>query len=191
MVVHKDNTVQIVPTLGLPVVLKRPDSAFSAGVVKAADETALAACLDEFFETSELVVAQSYVPSEFDWRVGVLDRRPLYAARYHMARGHWQIQKAEGGNRRRYGKVDVVPLAEAPRGAVDVAVRAANLIGDGFYGVDVKEIGGRFLVMEVNDNPNVDSGYEDAELKDELYLAVMRVFADRLDRQSRRKERSS
>ncbi|MGE3191132.1 MAG: RimK family protein, partial [Vicinamibacterales bacterium] len=55
MVVHKDNTAQVVPTLGLPVVLKRPDSAFSAGVVKAADEAALARCLAEFFETSELV----------------------------------------------------------------------------------------------------------------------------------------
>lgn len=188
MIVHRDNIAQVSATLGFPVVLKRPDSAFSQGVIKAADEAELAACLERFFETSELVVAQAFVPSTFDWRVGVLDRRPLYAARYHMARGHWQIQKSEGGDRRRYGKVDVVPLEEAPRRAVDLAVRAAGLIGDGFYGVDVKEVAGRFLVMEVNDNPNVDAGNEDAVLKDDLYLAVMRVFADRLDRQARRRE---
>ncbi|MGE3276651.1 MAG: RimK family protein [Vicinamibacterales bacterium] len=190
MIVHKDNRTKVGTTLGFPVVLKRPDSSFSAGVVKAADEAALAACLDDFFETSELVVAQAYVPSTFDWRIGVLDRRPLYAARYHMARGHWQIQKAEGGDRRRYGQVEAVALDDAPRGAVDLAVRAANLIGDGFYGVDVKDVGGRFMVMEVNDNPNVEAGYEDVQLKDELYLAVMRVFAERLDRQSRWKERT-
>jgi glutathione synthase/RimK-type ligase-like ATP-grasp enzyme len=68
---------------------------------------------------------------------------------------------------------------------VEVAVRAASLIGDGLYGVDVKEIDGRFLVMEVNDNPNVEGGYEDAVLKDELYNAIMRVFVERLDRQGR------
>jgi glutathione synthase/RimK-type ligase-like ATP-grasp enzyme len=54
--------------------------------------------------------------------------------------------------------------------------------------VDVKEINDRFLVMEVNDNPNINAGCEDALLKDELYLTVMRVFADRLDRQSQKRE---
>jgi glutathione synthase/RimK-type ligase-like ATP-grasp enzyme len=185
MVVHKDNVDAVVPALGLPVVLKQPDSAFSKGVVKAADEAELAEHLARFFEVSELVVAQAFVPSTFDWRVGVLDRRALYAARYHMARGHWQIQQSDGATRRRYGKVEAVPLEAAPVGAVEVAVRAASLIGDGLYGVDVKEIDGRFLVMEVNDNPNVEGGYEDAVLKDELYNAIMRVFVERLDRQGR------
>lgn len=188
MIVHRDNVAQVGLALGFPVVLKRPDSAFSQGVVKAADEGSLETRLERYFETSELVVAQAFVPSTFDWRVGVLFRRPLYAARYHMAKGHWQIQKSEGGRRRRYGKVDVVPLEDAPAGVVDIAVRAAGLIGDGFYGVDVKEVDGQFLVMEVNDNPNVDAGNEDAVLKDDLYLAVMRVFAQRLDRQARQRE---
>ncbi len=183
MIVHRDNTAQIVPTLGLPVVLKRPDSSFSKGVVKADDDASLTRHLDDFFATSELVVAQAFVPSTFDWRIGVLDRRPLYAARYHMARGHWQIQKSDGGVRHRYGRVENVPLEAAPAEAVDVAVRAAGLIGDGLYGVDVKEVGDRFLVMEINDNPNIDAGDEDLVLRDELYLAIMRVFADRLERQ--------
>ena len=59
--------------------------------------------------------------------------------------------------------------------------RAANLIGEGFYGVDVKETGGGLVVMEVNDNPNVDAGCEDAVLGDKLYLAVMDWFRQRLD----------
>jgi glutathione synthase/RimK-type ligase-like ATP-grasp enzyme len=184
MIVHRDNARQVAATLGLPVVLKRPDSAFSHGVVKASDETTLAAYLDEFFETSELVVAQAFVPSTFDWRIGVLDRRPLYVARYHMARGHWQIRSGGGGSRDRYGKVEPVPLGRVPQGAVDAAVRAAGLIGDGLYGVDVKEVDGRFLVVEVNDNPSIEAGYEDALLRDDLYRAVMQVFLERLERQT-------
>jgi len=185
MVVHRDNVDAVVPALGLPVVLKQPDSSFSKGVVKASDEAELARYLDQFFESSELVVAQAFVPSDFDWRVGVIDRKPLFAARYHMAKGHWQIQQKKSEKRSSYGKVEAVSLEAAPAGAVELAVRAAGLIGNGLYGVDIKEVGGRFLVMEINDNPNIEAGYEDTYLKDDLYLAVMQVFADRLDRQSR------
>jgi glutathione synthase/RimK-type ligase-like ATP-grasp enzyme len=64
---------------------------------------------------------------------------------------------------------------------VSLAERAASLIGDGFYGVDVKERQGSALVIEINDNPNVEAGCEDAVLKDELYLSVMRWFRKRLD----------
>jgi hypothetical protein len=40
--------------------------------------------------------------------------------------------------------------------------------------------------MEVNDNPTVEAGVEDAVLGDELYLAVMRVMYARLERRGRR-----
>ena len=105
-----------------------------------------------------------------------------------MARGHWQIQKSDGPTRRQYGKVESVPITSAPAGAVAVAVRAAGLIGDGLYGVDVKEVDGKFLVIEVNDNPNIDAGCEDAAMGEALYQTVMQVFLDRLERQSRRAE---
>jgi glutathione synthase/RimK-type ligase-like ATP-grasp enzyme len=131
-----------------------------------------------------VVVAQGFVSSTFDWRIGILDRRPIYAARYHMARGHWQIQKSGDNDKRRYGKVEAVALSEAPAEAVSVAVRAADFIGDSLYGVDVKDVDGRYLVVEINDNPSIEAGYEDAILRDELYTIIMQSFVDRLDRQS-------
>lgn len=182
MIAHKGNAAALGAALGYPCVLKQPDSSFSAGVVKAADASELERYLEEFFEESDLVVAQEFTPSAFDWRIGVLDGRPLYVCKYHMARGHWQIQKAEGAHRRSYGKVETLLVEDAPKEAVEIGVRAARLIGRGLYGVDVKEIDGRFLVMEVNDNPNIDSGCEDKLLRDELYLTIMRDFRDRLDR---------
>ena len=140
LVVHRDNAAEAGRVLGFPVVLKRPDSSFSLGVVKAETASQLAARLDEFFETSELVVAQEYLPSGFDWRIGVLDGQPLFACRYHMAKGHWQIQKVvEHSGRRRYGKVETLAVRDAPARVVTLGVRAANLIGRGLYGVDIKE----------------------------------------------------
>ena len=187
MIVHKDNARQVAQVLGFPCVLKQPDSSFSAGVVKASNEAELQDYLAAFFAKSELVVAQEYAPSSFDWRVGVLDGRALYVCKYHMARGHWQIQKS-GPKRRVYGKVETLAVENAPPGAVELAVRAANLIGHGLYGVDVKELDGRFVVMEINDNPNIEAGCEDKLLKDELYLTIMQSFRSRLDRRGQTTE---
>lgn len=185
IIVHKDNADTVVAELGFPCVLKRPDSSFSMGVVKASNPAELARHLDDFFRKSELVVAQEYVPSAFDWRIGVLNGKSLYACRYFMARGHWQVQKAEAGNKRRYGKVETIPVEDAPAEAVRLAEKSAALIGDGLYGVDIKEIDGRFLVMEINDNPSIDSGVEDTVLKDELYNRIMRTFLERIELRGR------
>jgi glutathione synthase/RimK-type ligase-like ATP-grasp enzyme len=183
LIVHRDNVDEVGPVLRFPVVLKRPDSSFSRGVVKAETPGQLAERLDEFFEDSELVVAQEYVPSSFDWRVGVLDGRALFACRYHMAKGHWQIQKVvEHSGRRRFGKVETLSVDDVPEVA-GLAVQAANLIGKGLYGVDIKQADGRLLITEINDNPNIDAGCEDAVLKDDLYLTIMQTFYDRLERQ--------
>jgi glutathione synthase/RimK-type ligase-like ATP-grasp enzyme len=181
VVAHGGNAEEIADTVGLPCVLKRPDSSFSQGVVRVETRDQLRVQLGEFLRDSELAVAQAFTPSTFDWRIGVLGGAPLFACRYHMARGHWQIVATGAAGRRRYGRVEAVALCEAPSGAVEIAVRAASKIGDGFYGVDVKEVNGGFLVMEVNDNPNVEAGYEDAVLGDRLYLAVMDWFRQRLD----------
>jgi glutathione synthase/RimK-type ligase-like ATP-grasp enzyme len=167
--------------MAFPCVLKQPDSAFSIGVVKAEDEEDFREKLNGLFEKSDLVIAQEFMQSEFDWRIGILDRRPLYACKYYMARGHWQICNWNGAHSRRFGKSDCLPLEEVPPAVLQTALKAANLIGDGLYGVDLKEIGGRVVVIEVNDNPSIDSGVEDVVLKGDLYDAVIRSIIRRIE----------
>ena len=75
-----------------------------------------------------------------------------------------------------------MPLEAAPRQAIRIALKAANLIGDGLYGVDLKQVGRTFFAIEVNDNPNIDSGVEDRVLKAELYERIMRVLLQRIER---------
>ena len=98
-----------------------------------------------------------------------------------MARGHWQIVTTEPTGQRRYGRVEAIPLDQVPAEALDIATRAARLIGDGLYGVDIKESQGEFFVIEVNDNPNIDAGCEDALIGNSLYTAVMDWFRHKLD----------
>ena len=54
-------------------------------------------------------------------------------------------------------------------------------IGDGFYGVDVKETDRGFIVMEVNDNPNLEHGIEDQVGKDEVWTKVLKWFVERFE----------
>ncbi|MHC5003481.1 MAG: ATP-grasp domain-containing protein, partial [Planctomycetota bacterium] len=167
-------------TIGFPCVVKQPDSSFSAGVIKIEDARELDERRAELFAASDLLVAQEFVPTPFDWRVGVLDGEPLFVCRYHMARRHWQIVKRTG--RRTYeGAVDALAVDEAPPAVVSLAVRAAGRVGRGLYGVDLKEVRRRPVVIEINDNPNIDAGYEDRVLGGELYLRVMQSFLDRIE----------
>ena len=180
MVVSRARPDEIIRELGLPCVLKQPDSAFSEGVFRADTREQLSAGLQKLLSRSDLVVVQSFVPTEFDWRVGVLDREALFVCRYFMAVGHWQIYQ-HGEKRTAEGESETIAVRHAPRDVLSLALKTANAIGDGFYGVDIKTVGGRHLLMEINDNPNVDSGVEDAILGDELYARIMNVFRTRVD----------
>jgi glutathione synthase/RimK-type ligase-like ATP-grasp enzyme len=181
LLVHRDNADRIEAELGLPVVLKQPDSAFSIGVVKVHDAAALKEAVAGLLKHSDLVVAQEYLPTAFDWRVGLIDGRPLYVCRYHMARGHWQIIHREG-EKKNEGNADTLSVGEAPQAVIQTAIKAAGLIGNGLYGVDLKEIDGKVLVIEVNDNPSIDGGVEDAVLKSALYREIMGVVLQRVTR---------
>jgi glutathione synthase/RimK-type ligase-like ATP-grasp enzyme len=170
--------------LGWPVVLKVPDGTFSLAVKMAKSEGELEAVAKELFRKTPLLLAQRFTPSTFDWRVGVLEGRPLWTARYHMAPGHWQIADRSGGSTR-YGKVEAVPIEQCPKPILDLALAGTALIGDGLYGVDIKETESGPVLIEINDNPNLDTGLEDAAEKDRPYEAIVDSFLRRIEAEGR------
>jgi glutathione synthase/RimK-type ligase-like ATP-grasp enzyme len=177
--VHQGNVREVIPALGLPCVLKVPDGAFGIGVSKIESEEQLAEKANELFARSELLIAQEWLPTDFDWRIGVFDGRPLFAAQYRMAPGHWQIIRRDERGRVE-GETIAFSIGEVPEVVIDTAVRAANLIGRGLYGVDLKQSGEKCWLIEVNVNPNIDAGNEDQILGDALYREIMGVFARRI-----------
>lgn len=182
VIVHQGNVDTVASELGLPCVLKQPDSSASRGVMRVDERGELDKKLHELLELSDLVLAQQYLPTEYDWRVGVFDKQPLFVCRYYMAPKHWQIYKHGAGAEPDVGKVQTFAVEDAPRSVVRTAVRAANLIGDGLYGVDIKQCGRDLHVIEINDNPNIDRGFEDRVLGRELYLRILRGFVARIER---------
>jgi glutathione synthase/RimK-type ligase-like ATP-grasp enzyme len=181
LIVNRDNIASIPDALGFPCVLKQPDSAFSQGVVKIETRDQLQVVANCLLDESDLLIAQEFIGTPFDWRIGIIDRKPIYACKYFMARRHWQIINPQENGATREGRVETLPIELAPRQVVRTALRAANLIGDGLYGVDLKQVGRQIYVIEVNDNPSIEAGYEDRVLKDELYDRIMAIFLNRLD----------
>jgi glutathione synthase/RimK-type ligase-like ATP-grasp enzyme len=172
---------KVMDELGLPLVLKIPDGSFSRGVHKIIKPEEFKRVAAELFEETDLLLAQKFLPTEFDWRVGILAGEPLFVCQYRMARGHWQIVKHRADGSSREGGFKTFDLAAAPPEVIDLAVRAARPIGDGFYGVDIKQTEAGFVVMEVNDNPNLEHGVEDSVGKDEIWIKLLRWFIERFE----------
>ena len=169
-----------------PLVLKVPDGSFSRGVVKVANRKELEEQGGLLLKSSALLLVQEYMYTEYDWRIGVFNNKALYACRYYMVKNHWHIYKPGADSSVKAGGVDAMPTFEAPKPVVDAALAACKLIGDGFYGVDLKQAGDRVAVIEVNDNPSIDSGVEDQYLGNQLYASFMEEFLRRLEERRRK-----
>ena len=114
-----------------PLVLKIPDGS-SRGVIKVEDQEQLLASA-ELFERSVLILAQEFFYTEYDWRIGVLNRKPIRLPVLHVQGPLADLRPQPGrrGGQRRF------PHHARARGAaqvVELAVKTANLIGDGLYG---------------------------------------------------------
>jgi len=65
----------------------------------------------------------------------------------------------------------------APEGLKETALKACRVVGKGLYGVDIKEVDGDYVVVEVNDNPSIYAGYEDLRDKD-LYQKIITYLSE-------------
>jgi glutathione synthase/RimK-type ligase-like ATP-grasp enzyme len=151
---------QAVAALGLPLVLKIPDGCFCRGVEKAETARRCEEIASKLLASGNSILVQEFLPTSFDWRIGTLDGMPLFACKYHMVPGHWQIVARGRKGSMVSGPVEPIPLERVPDQVIDAALRASCCIGDGFYGVDIKETPAGPVVIEVNDNPDLDCDAE-------------------------------
>ena len=164
--------------LGKPLVIKAPYSSFSKYVEKVSCETRFREVAKKYFKKSDLIVLQKFVPTTFDWRIGVLNNEILYVCKYMIPKGKWKHgAKLRGKPTFIWGRTETIGKTEIPTHLEKTALKACQIIGKGLYGVDVKEVDGDYLVVEVNDNPSIYSGYEDAKDND-LYEKIIAYLSD-------------
>jgi len=175
LILDEKNIATYVNNIDYPCVLKIPDGAFSIGVYKIDNAIELIEMSKELFEKSDVILLQEFMPSKFDWRIGILNNKPIFANKYYMAEGHWQIYNHDAKKAsKRSGYHESVYLNQVPEKVLLSAVDVSKLIGDGLYGVDLKEQeNGDVFVIEINDNPNIDHGVEDLVYGDDIYRNII------------------
>jgi len=159
--VNSRMAAELFKELGNPMVLKAPNSSFSKYVEKASTVNEFIDIARRYFRRADRIVVQRFIQSAFDWRVGVLNGQPLYVCKYVIPKKHWKILTHTSDGRTVYGPIKAVPLDQANPALMDCAVRAANAVGGGLYGVDLKQLDNEYVVIEVNDNPTINAGEED------------------------------
>jgi glutathione synthase/RimK-type ligase-like ATP-grasp enzyme len=146
--------------LGCPLIVKEPSTSFSLRVEKVNDIAEFFRVARRFIKLSDWIVVQQFIESKYDWRVGVLDGKLLYACKYTIPSDTFKIQASVNGHLV-YCGVESVSCEKVPPHVINLGIDAANAIGRGLYGVDIKNNNGDAYVIEVNDNPSIESGEDD------------------------------
>jgi glutathione synthase/RimK-type ligase-like ATP-grasp enzyme len=175
---HHKKITDIFDTLGKPVVIKAPYTSFSRYVEKAACETSFRDVAKRYFKKSDVLAVQKFVPTAFDWRIGVLNDEVLYVCKYMIPKGRWKHgAKLRGKPTVIWGRTVSMKKQNAAFRLRETALKACRVVGKGLYGVDIKEVDGEYVVVEVNDNPSIYAGYEDLRDKD-LYAKIIAYLTE-------------
>jgi glutathione synthase/RimK-type ligase-like ATP-grasp enzyme len=166
---------QLFDTLGSPLIVKEPSTSFSLRVERVTDIAGFFRVARRFIKMSDWIVVQQYIESKYDWRVGVLGGELLYACKYTIPSVTFKIQASVNGHIV-YCGVESVPVDAVPTHVIKLGIDAAHAIGNGLYGVDIKNNNGNAYVIEVNDNPSLESG-EDALYPQVYQKIVSHLFA--------------
>lgn len=174
---------QAIEEIGFPMIIKIPDGSFSKGVYKVQTLEELLKVTDDLFKKTALILVQEYFYTDFDWRIGVLNDRAIFACKYYMTKGHWQIydhtKKIKKGIQS--GEAETFPISKVPKNVINTALKLSHQVGDSLYGVDLKERNGKAYVIEINDNPNIDVNVEDAIAGMDLYHNIIHEFVRRIE----------
>jgi glutathione synthase/RimK-type ligase-like ATP-grasp enzyme len=165
------NLRHIFEYLGFPLVVKAPYTKFSSHVEKVSNEAEFRDVSSRYLRNATPIVLQEYMPSGFDWRVGMLDNKILYLCKYYMPKGGWKVRSLIDG-KHQWGRVVPIMRKNAPKKLEKLAVDITRCVGDGLYGLDVKELDGNFYCIEINDNPSFYAGLEDGKDYD-LYEKII------------------
>lgn len=186
VIISKDNPEQLkqaVDEIGLPMIIKIPDGSFSKGVFKVQSLEELVKIVEDLFKKSALLLAQEYFYTDFDWRIGILNDRAIFACKYYMTKGHWQIYDHAKQDKHGIvtGDVETFPISKVPKHVINTALKLSHQVGNSLYGVDLKEKNGKAYVIEINDNPNIDGDVEDAISGMDLYHNIIHEFTRRIE----------
>jgi len=179
IIISKYNIDNVLNLFNFPFVLKLPDSSFCQGVIKINNKEQYYENIFLFLQKSDLIIAQEFIKTNYDWRIGILNNKVIYACKYFMVKNHWQIVNWDS-LKKVEGEVKTFKIKNVPLEIINTALKTTKHIGNGFYGVDLKVKNNICYIIEVNDNPSIESESEDLVLRNKLYKIIMEYFLEQL-----------
>ncbi|MDP2767455.1 MAG: RimK family alpha-L-glutamate ligase [Candidatus Methanoperedens sp.] len=167
----KETLDKIFKTLGLPVIIKTPYTRFSSHVEKANNRAEFIEISKIFLRKSKVVIIQEYIRSDFDWRVGILRNEVLYLCKYCIPEGGWKVKSKING-KNVWGDTIAISRDLISPELKEICINLSKCVGDGLYGLDVKETDEGYKVIEINDNPSIYDGYEDV-IDNDIYEKII------------------
>jgi glutathione synthase/RimK-type ligase-like ATP-grasp enzyme len=167
---------QLLESMDGSMIMKEPSTTYGNRVKKVTSLVDAHRIAGSYLKMSDWIVAQEYIESDEDWKIGVLRGEFLYACRYVLPTESQKIMASEEGEIPDYAS-ECVPREQVPEDTIDLAVKAARAIGMGLYSVDIKQRGGRQFVIEVNDNPSLESGED--EYYPQIYNKIISNLMER------------
>lgn len=161
--------------LKFPLVLKIPDGAMSNGAYRIENLDDLKNKLKQLFARHKYysIILQQYLYTEYDWRIGILNNKPLFVCKYYMVEDHWQIIKYHGNKIIDEGIFETISIKKIPKKVLECAQNVASMLDKGLYGIDIKLHNNKAYFIEINDNPDINFDIEDMVEKDVIYNKIL------------------
>lgn len=171
------NTQRVSESIVFPCVIKISDSCFSQGVYKCHNINEYNAKIKELgLGNNKIFACQEFIETKYDWRITIFNHAILFAVKYYMAADDWKIVKYDRNGDYISGKHECVKIDDIPTCVLLAAAKCDEIITDGLFGIDIKEVDGKAYVIEINDNPSIDGGVEDELEGHKIYDTIMQSF---------------
>ncbi|NBV42798.1 RimK family alpha-L-glutamate ligase, partial [bacterium] len=147
--VDEGHVDRMVDTLGTPLVLKALDGMQGAGVVLGETVRSIPSIIDWFRVSRADFIAQEFIPESAgtDIRILVVDGQVVAAMRRQGVETEFRSNLHRGGT--------AEPVVATPI-EMEIAVRAAEVVGLNLAGVDILRTDRGPMVMEVNASPGLE-----------------------------------
>lgn len=178
------NLIDIAVEIKYPCVLKVPDSCCSLGVFKIEDKHEFLQKSIDLLKNYKFLQVQEFYKTDFDWRIAILNNKILFTCKYCMSKNGWQIIDHSDPTEDRLskcGQTQIIDIEDVPDYIIETALKASFLIGNGLYGVDLKEKDGNCVVIEINDCIDIDIPYEIKENDDSVLIEIFKTLMWKLE----------
>jgi len=143
-----------------PVILKTNTGTQGVGVLFVESERGLESMVQLLYKLDETIalLLQSYIETEFDVRVMVINNRVIGAMRRNIIKGDFRSNYTQGASIEKYELSDIEK---------ENCIRAAKIVGGSWVGVDFipsKNKEGQPFILEVNSSPGTKGFKESTKI---------------------------